>query len=115
TGGAIGQMNTARCPIIILTPRRTRAVSASQIAQQLGGQLANFPGFRVFINAPPAIQIGGRIADSNYIVTVQSPDTQELYEWAPKLTAALAKLPQLRDVSHDMEMKSPRVDLVIDR
>ncbi|HWF86921.1 MAG TPA: efflux RND transporter permease subunit, partial [Vicinamibacterales bacterium] len=37
------------------------------------------------------------------------------YPWARKLEKALIPLPQLEDVSDDMEMRSPRIDLVIDR
>jgi HAE1 family hydrophobic/amphiphilic exporter-1 len=115
TGGPIGAMNVARCPIIILSPRASRPISAQQIAGQLRAALANFPGFRVFVNTPPAIQIGGRVADNNYIVTVQSADTQELFARAAQFTASMSRLPELRDVSSDMEMKSPRVNLAFDR
>ena len=30
-----------------------------------------------------------------------------LYAWAPKLEAEVVKLPEVLDVSNDMEMKSP--------
>ena len=47
---------------------------------------------------------------------MQSLDTDELYEWAPRLEAAIdEQVPEVQDVSSDMEMKSPRVNLVIDR
>jgi hydrophobic/amphiphilic exporter-1 (mainly G- bacteria), HAE1 family len=98
-----------------LVPRKKRPLTAQQIALQLRPQLSRFPGFRAFVNLPPALQIGGRMGSSTYQVTVQSLDTDVLYEWAGKLDQALAALPELQDVSNDMEMKSPRVDLVIDR
>jgi HAE1 family hydrophobic/amphiphilic exporter-1 len=115
TGGPAGNMNVSRCPIIRLTPRASRPLSANQIAQQIRESLAGFAGARVFVNMPPAIQIGGRVADNAYILTVQSADPQELYKWATPLAAAIARLPEVRDVSDDMEMKSPRVNLVLDR
>jgi HAE1 family hydrophobic/amphiphilic exporter-1 len=46
-GGNAGGMNTGRFNIQ-LTPRASRAVSASQIAQQLRGGVARFPGFQAF-------------------------------------------------------------------
>ena len=46
---------------------------------------------------------------------MQSADTAVLYSWARRLETAIAALPQLQDVSDDMEMRSPRVNLVIDR
>jgi HAE1 family hydrophobic/amphiphilic exporter-1 len=114
TGGGTSAMNTARLNIQ-LTPRRTRPLTAAQIAQQLRPQLLRFPEFQAFISLPPAIQIGGRMANSSYTLTVESADTATLFQWASRLEKELAKLPELQDVSDDMEVKSPRVDLVIDR
>ena len=113
TGGGFGSMNTARFNIQ-LKPRADRAVSAMQIAQQLRRPLLAFPGFRAFVNVPPSLHIGHG-GNSSYNLTVQSADTDELYRWAARLEAAIARLPELQDVNDDMEMKSPRVDLVIDR
>jgi HAE1 family hydrophobic/amphiphilic exporter-1 len=114
TGGGFGAMNSARFNIQ-LKPRRQRPYSAAEIAQQIRPQLLRFPGFRAFVSLPPAIQIGGRMGNSSYNLTVQSADTSILYDWAKRLEAAIAELPELQDVSDDMQMKSPRVNLVIDR
>jgi len=114
TGGGFGSMNMARFNLQ-LKPRRTRPLSAAQIAQQIRPQLLRFPGFRAFVSLPPAIQIGGRMGNSSYSLTVQSADTTILYGWAKRLEAAIAGLPELQDVSDDMQMQSPRVNLVIDR
>ncbi len=114
TGGGFGSMNQARFNLQ-LTPRRQRPLSAGEIAQQIRPQLLRFPGFRAFVSLPPAIQIGGRMGNSAYTLTVQSADTAALYDWAPRLEAAIAQLPEVQDVSDDMQMKSPRVNLVIKR
>ena len=114
-GGGAGSMNVARIPILLLTPRRQRLVTSAQVAQQLRAQLLSFPGFRAFVTVPPSIQIGGRIADNSYNLTLQSPNIDELYAWAGRLSAAIAQLPEVQDVSTDMEIKSPRVDLQLDR
>jgi HAE1 family hydrophobic/amphiphilic exporter-1 len=114
TGGGFGSMNQARFNLQLL-PRRTRPVSAADIAQQIRPQLLRFPGFRAFVSLPPAIQIGGRMGNSAYSLTVQSVDTSSLYGWAQKLEAEIATLPEVQDVSDDMQTKSPRVNLVIDR
>jgi HAE1 family hydrophobic/amphiphilic exporter-1 len=114
TGGGFGSMNTARFNIQ-LVPRRTRALTSAQVAQQLRPRLLAFPGFRAFVSLPPSLQIGGRMGNSAYNLTVQSANTAELYDWAARLEAAIAPLRELQDVSDDMQMKSPRVNLVIDR
>ena len=114
TGGGGGAQNNARFNVQ-LTPRATRPLSASQIAQQLRGPLGRFPGFRAFVNVPPALQIGGFQGNSSYNLNVQSLNNDELYAWAPQLEQAIAELPEVQDVSDNMELKSPRVNLVIDR
>jgi hydrophobic/amphiphilic exporter-1 (mainly G- bacteria), HAE1 family len=114
TGGGYGAMNTARFNVQ-LKPRRARPLTAAQIAQQLRPQILRFPGFRTFVTLPPALQIGGRMTNSSYNITVQSADTDALYGWAGKLEDAIIRLPEVQDVSDDLQMKSPRVNLVIDR
>jgi HAE1 family hydrophobic/amphiphilic exporter-1 len=114
TGGGFGSMNTARFNVQ-LKPRRQRKESAAEIAQDIRPRLLRFPGFRAFVSLPPAIQIGGRPGNSSYNLTVQSADTSVLYDWAQRLETAISDLPELQDVSDDMQMKSPRVNMVIDR
>ena len=41
--------------------------------------------------------------------------TTQLFEWAPRLEAAIAELPAVQDVSDNMEIKSPRVNMTINR
>src|SRR5436309_704859 len=113
-GGFGGGMNQGRMDIQ-LTPRASRPLTASQIAQQLRGPLGRYPGFRAFVNVPAALQIGGFRGNSNYNVMVESLNTDELYTWAPRLEQAVSELPDVQEVSTNLEAKSPRVDLVIDR
>ena len=113
-GGGGGSMNTGRV-MVQLTPRKTRALTASQVAQQLRGPLGRYPGFRAFVNVPPSLQIGGFRGNSNYNLMIESLSYEELAIWAPRLEAAVARLPEVQEVSTDLESKSPRVDLIIDR
>jgi HAE1 family hydrophobic/amphiphilic exporter-1 len=114
-GGGGGSSNNGRLQIQ-LTPRASRPLTAQQIAQQLRPQLLSFPGFRGFVNVPASIQIGGRQGNQNYSIMLQSLNTDELYQWAPLLEQAIAKqVPEVQDPSTDLEMKSPRINLVMDR
>ncbi|HEV8316105.1 MAG TPA: efflux RND transporter permease subunit, partial [Vicinamibacterales bacterium] len=112
-GGPQG-MNNARLNIQ-LTPRASRPVSASQLAAQFRRLLRGYPGFRAFVNVPPALQIGGFMGNSSYNLMVESLNNDDLYKWAPRLEDAIAALPEVVDVSDNMELKSPRIDLLIDR
>jgi hydrophobe/amphiphile efflux-1 (HAE1) family protein len=114
-GGGGGGTNNGRM-MVQLVPRASRPVTAQQIAQQLRPQLLRFPGFRGFVGLPPSLQIGGRMGNQNFSIMMQSMDTDLLYQWAPVLEQAVAsEVAEVQDVSTDMEMKSPRINLVIDR
>jgi HAE1 family hydrophobic/amphiphilic exporter-1 len=55
------------------------------------------------------------MSNSAYNLTVRGADTSELYTWAARLEAGIAQLSEVQDVSDDLQMKSPRVNLVINR
>ena len=113
-GGGAGAMNTGRMNIQ-LTPRAQRPLSSSQIAQQLRGPLGRYPGFRGTVNVPAALQIGGFQGNTNYNLMVESLNYDDLTKWTPILEAAINELPEVQDVQTNLEARSPRVDLVIDR
>jgi len=110
-----GGSSSMQMPVQLL-PRNQRALSAQQIALQLRPQLLRFPNYRGFVRIPPSLQIGFGQGNSSYNVTVQSADTNQLYMWAQRLSAVMEKdVPEIQDVSNNLEIKSPKVDLVIDR
>jgi HAE1 family hydrophobic/amphiphilic exporter-1 len=109
-----GSQNSAQLQVN-LVPRATRPATAQQISQQLRRQLLSFPNFNVFVNLPSSLNIGARVGNSSYNVTVRSPNTDELYDEASRLATAMQRIQEIQDVSSDLEIRSPRVNLVIDR
>src|SRR5205807_1232260 len=63
----------------------------------------------------PVIRLGTRFSKSSYELTVQGPDTGELYQQADKLEQEMGKLTAITDVTSDLQLKSPRVNVKIDR
>jgi HAE1 family hydrophobic/amphiphilic exporter-1 len=115
TGGGNAQgMNQSRMQVQ-LTPRADRPVSASQIAQQLRQIINRYPQFRAGVNVPQSLQIGGFRGDSNYNLMVQSLNTEDIFTWTPRLMNAIQQLPEVQDVNTNLEARSPRIDLQIDR
>jgi HAE1 family hydrophobic/amphiphilic exporter-1 len=70
---------------------------------------------KVFISIPQAIRVGGRMSKSSFDYTLYGPDTQQLYTEAPKLERLMARIPGLQEVSSDLQIKNPRVNIVLDR
>ncbi|HJQ98473.1 MAG TPA: efflux RND transporter permease subunit [Candidatus Polarisedimenticolaceae bacterium] len=116
TVGARGGSSGANQGILFmrLKPRSERE-PVNDVINRLRGKLAAVPGMRVYLQNPPPIRLGGRLTKSQYQLTLQSTDTAELYNYAPMLEAELKKLPQVRDVTTDLLLKNPRVEVKIDR
>jgi len=100
---------------IRLKPRSERKLSANEIIQELRKKTAGVIGIRMFMQNLPPIRIGGVLTKSEYQYTLQGPDTNELYRAAPQLEAKLRALPLLQDVTSDLQIKNPQVNLEIDR
>jgi HAE1 family hydrophobic/amphiphilic exporter-1 len=85
------------------------------VMAQLRKDVSGIPGIRVFMQNRPAIQIGGQITKSLYQFTLQSTNTAELYGFAPKLEALLKEEKGFRDVTSDLLITNPQVEINVDR
>jgi hydrophobic/amphiphilic exporter-1 (mainly G- bacteria), HAE1 family len=112
-GGVNAALNSGRI-FARLKPRDQRP-HVDQIIQELRPKLMQIPGINVFLQNLPPIRIGGTLTKSQYQITLQSPNTNELYQYAPQLEQSLRGLPQLQDVTSDLQVKNPQVTVQIDR
>jgi HAE1 family hydrophobic/amphiphilic exporter-1 len=106
--------NTGRV-FLRLKPRKERTLNADEIIEELRPKLSTVPGIRVFMQNFPPIRIGGVLTKSQYQFTLQSPYTDELYHYAPILEDRLRSLPGLQDVTSDLQIKNPEINIEIDR
>lgn len=98
-----------------LIPRNQRKETVDQIIQGMRPKLAKLPGIMVYLQNPPPIRIGGQLTKSLYQLSLQSPDFDQLYKYAPILQSKMQELPGLQDVTSDLLIKNPQVNLSIDR
>jgi hydrophobic/amphiphilic exporter-1 (mainly G- bacteria), HAE1 family len=113
-GGRSSTVNQGRL-IMHLKPPSEREMNADEVARSLTRKLAAVPGLRVFVQNPPVINIGGRASKSLYQFTLQSSDNQALYQGAAALEQRLHDVPGLTDVTSDLQIKNPQVQVNIDR
>jgi len=106
--------NTGRM-FMRLKPRKERTLSADEIIQELRPKVSKVPGIQMFMQNLPTIRIGGQLTKSQYQFTLQSPEPDELYRKAAELESKLRALPQLQDVTSDMQIKNPQVNIEINR
>ncbi len=100
--------------VIALKPLGERP-PADEIVRDLRPKLAGLVGMRAFVQNLPPIRIGAKITKSAYVYTVQSTSLAELNEWIPKIDAKLGSLPQLANVSSDLQIARPQVTVQINR
>jgi HAE1 family hydrophobic/amphiphilic exporter-1 len=98
-----------------LKPRSERKATADQIITRLRHEFGKVPGATVFLQAAQDLNVGGRLARTQYQYTLQDADLDELNDWAPKLLESLQKLSMLRDVATDQQTNSSMLSLRIDR
>jgi multidrug efflux pump len=112
TGG--GQTNSGFM-FVALKPLAERDASVGQVIGRLRPKLGQVAGARLFLQPVQDIRVGGRQSNALYQYTLQSDDLNELYNWSPKVTAALEQVPELTEVNSDQQQKGLETDLVIDR
>ena len=112
--GSSVSTNTGRL-MMRLKPRNERSLSVDELIQKLRPKLATVPGIQVYMQNPPTIRIGGYFTKSQYQYTLQSPDIDDLYKYAPILEAKLRELRGFQDVTSDLQIKSPQININIDR
>ena len=112
-GGGGRTMNQASLNIG-LKPRAQR-MQVDQVIQQMGPKLAAVPGVTTFLRNDPPISIGGVRSKALYQFTLKSTDTKELYRLSEEFTKKVQALPGLSDVSSDVQIRNPQIDVSIDR
>jgi multidrug efflux pump len=112
----VGFTNSSSANVFVtLRPLSQRHSSIDQVMASLRARLSAVAGAQLFLVPMQDFRIGGRQSLAQYQFTLQGDNTQDIYEWAPKLTAALQRRPELVDVNSDQQRNALETDLVIDR
>jgi HAE1 family hydrophobic/amphiphilic exporter-1 len=98
-----------------MKPRSQRRLSVDQIIEELRPKVMAVPALFTFMQNPPPITVSGQFGTSVYQLTLQSPNLDELYIWAPRLAAKMGQLPGFVDVNTDMQVSAPQVMVDMDR
>jgi hydrophobe/amphiphile efflux-1 (HAE1) family protein len=112
--GGLGTSNTGSA-FVSLKPLPPRRTSADDIVNRLRGKLAKIEGINTYLQSRQDVNVGGRLARTQYQYTVQDANLEELVEWAPKVLDVLRKIPLLKDVNSDQQNAGLELDVNIDR
>ncbi len=100
---------------VTLKPFDQRTETAQQVIARLRTRTPDVGGVVVNFQAAQDINVGGRLAQSQFQYTVQDADLAELFEWAPRILERMRGLPMLRDVATDQQVAGTTASLTIDR
>jgi HAE1 family hydrophobic/amphiphilic exporter-1 len=100
---------------IKLKPRSERALNADQIIAKIRPKVMGVPGVMMFMQNPPPIRLETTLSKAQYQFVLQSPDTNELYQNATEFEGKLRGMQIIQDVTSDLQIKNPQVNMDIDR
>ena len=112
--GTNATLNAGRL-LINLKPLAERRADASEVVRRLQQRTGGIEGIRLFLQPVQDLTVDARVSRTQYSFTLEDPDAEELYEWAPRVVQALQGLPQLRDVGSDQQDGGLRLAVEIDR
>nr|MDA8253103.1 efflux RND transporter permease subunit [Rhodospirillales bacterium] len=113
-GGGRSQTNTATV-YMSLKPRSVRGEDAMHVVARLRNALAQVSGATLYMFPAQDFRVGGRQSNAEFQYTLQGDSAAELYEWTPRLVAALQHDKRLVDVNSDQQVRGLETDLTIDR
>lgn len=86
-----------------------------KLINQLRPKLNSIPGLKVYPQNPPTIRIGGTLTKALYQFTLSGSNLEELYYHAQVLESKMKQIPVIQDVSSNLQIKTPQLNIEIDR
>ena len=113
TGGGSGG-STARM-FGQLKPLSERKMTVDQFIARIRSKTAKIPGAALYLQGVQDLSVGGRFGGAQYQYTLQADNLGDLTHWAPIILQRLQKVPELRDLNSDQQMRGLQSSIVIDR
>ena len=107
-------LNSGRM-LINLKPLAQRKDRAPEVIRRLQPELAKEVGITLYMQPVQDLSIEDRVSRTQYQFTMESPDSQVLSTWAPRLVERLRQLPKLTDVASDLQDHGLQAYVDIDR
>src|SRR5512147_2424890 len=106
-------LNSGRM-LINLKPLAQRD-GAAEIIRRLQRRAASVPGITLYLQPVQDLTIEDRVSRTQYQMTVEDADPDELVEWVPRLVERLRRLPELEGVASDLQNEGLQAYVEIDR
>jgi len=113
--GGRGGGNNANMNVQLKSFEARGRITSDQVIARIRQKTQGMPGAILYLQNSQDIRIGGRQGNAQYQYTIQSQDLSLLAQWGPRVLARLSLLPQLVDVSSDLQNSGLSSKVVIDR
>jgi multidrug efflux pump len=100
--------------LINLKPHSQRP-GAAEVIRRLQERIAKLEGITLYMQSVQDLTTEDRVSRTQYQFTLETPSLQELGDWTHRLVDRLAQLPQLADVTSDLQDDGLQAFLEIDR
>ncbi len=107
-------LNSGRM-LINLKPRDSRSLSASQIIRRLQRETAGVVGITLYMQPVQDLTIDSTVSRTQYQFVLQSAKPEDFDTWVPRLMERLRKVPEIVDVTSDLQGKGLSLYIKIDR
>ena len=107
-------LNSGRM-LINLKPRSERSLSAAQVIRRLQRETASVPGISLYMQPSQDLTIDSTVSRTQYQFVLETANASEFDAWVPRLMDRLEKLPELVDVTSDLQNKGLSMFIRIDR
>jgi multidrug efflux pump len=112
--GVNSTLNSGRL-MINLKPHDQRALSAAQIMTRIKSKTSEISDIDLFMQSVQDLTIEDRVSPTQYQLTLEDANADELSQWVDKLTQKMQTLPQLEDVTNDKQDNALQAYINIDR
>jgi HAE1 family hydrophobic/amphiphilic exporter-1 len=89
--------------------------SADEVRRQLRKSIEPVHGLQGYIENPSAVNVGTISSNAQYQYELQSADIDSLYRAAPQFERSLNQIPGIQDVSSDLSLNNPEINVNIRR
>jgi len=107
-------LNSGRM-LINLKPRSQRDLTASEIIRRLQYDTASVPGISLYMQPAQDLTIDSTVSRTQYQFVLESARPEDFDVWVPRLVERLQKLPEIVDVTSDLQNKGLSMFIKVDR
>jgi multidrug efflux pump len=107
-------LNSGRM-LINLKPLKERRINAQEVIRRMQPKLAKVEGISLYMQPVQDLTIEDRVSRTQYQFSVENANPDELSVWVPRLVDRLREIPQLADVTSDLQDQGLQAYVNIDR